>query len=175
MDGLSPSVVSLTAALAAMLVVGVLVIAGRNVQPTKTGWRHIRPSAMHWTGFGLCGGLAFFMAYVWLFVGSSRPDGAEQMRILFWLTLFFACGSALMGWAILQVRKAGLHWRGSVIAFHGPQGGLAKYDFASVVSVRKDWLGRAEILFEDGLSANLDVYAAGAEQLLDAMDGVLAV
>lgn len=170
MDGLSPSVVSLTAALAAMLVVAVLVVAGRNVGPNKTGWRHIRPSAMHWTGFALCGALALFMAYIWLFVGSSRPDSADQMRILFWLTLFFACGSALMGWSILHVRLAGIQWRGSVIAQPSRSGDVSKHDFSAITSVRKDLLGRAVISFADGQNAKLDVYAQGADQLLEALD-----
>lgn len=170
MANLPLSLVSLSAALVAMLVVAVLVVAGRNAATGTHGWRQIRPSAMHWTGLLLCGGLALLMGYIWFFVGSSRPDGAQQMRILFWLTLFFAVGSALMGWAILQVRRAAVEWRGKVIAFRTPEGDRGRRPFEEVVSVRKDLLGRAVIAFVDGQNAKLDLYAQGADQLLEALD-----
>lgn len=171
MAALPLPLVSLSAALVAMLVVAALILVGRNAAPGTHGWRQIRPGAMHWTGLILCGGLALFMAYIWLFVGSSRPDGAQQMRILFWLTLFFAVGSVLMGWAILQIRSSGIEWRGSVIAFRDSRGSRTKYGFDEVASVRKDWLGRAVIGFADGRMTKLDLYATGADQLIEALAG----
>lgn len=170
MANLPASFVSVAAALLAMLVVGLLVITGRSVAPGTHGWRQIWPSAMHWTGLILCGGLALFMGYIWLFVGSTRPDGAAQMRILFWLILFFAGGSVLMGWAILQIRQAGIEWRGTVIALRRAKGVRLKHGFEDITSVRRDWLGRVAIRFADGTGVQLDTYAAGAEELIDALD-----
>lgn len=170
MATLPASLVCVGAALLAMLVVGLLVIAGRTAALGTYGWRQIRPGAMHWTGFGLSATLALFMAYIWLFVGSSRPDGAAQMRILFWLILFFAGGSVLMGWAIHQARRAGIEWRGTIIALRGPSGVRLKYGFDVITSVRRDWMGRVILHFADGLRAPLDTYATGAAQLLDALD-----
>jgi len=162
--------VSAGAALLAMLVVGLLVATGRSTSPGTHGWRQIRPGAMHWTGFGLSAALALFMGYVWMFVGSTRPDGAAQMRILFWLILFFAGGSALMGWAILLIRRAGIEWRGSVIACRQPDGVRHKHGFDDVACVHRDWTGRLVIRFANGTQAKLDTYATGADQLIDALD-----
>jgi hypothetical protein len=170
MANLPASLVSIAVVLLAMLVVGLLVVADRSVAPGTLGWRPIRPSAMHWTGFILSAGLALFMAYIWLFVGSSRPDGAQQMRILFWLILFFAGGSVLMGWATLQIRRAGIEWRGSIIALYRPKGACLKLSFDDIMSVRRDWLGRVVIRFADGTGTHLDRYAKGAEELIDALD-----
>lgn len=170
MANLPLPLVALSAALVATLVVAALPVTGRNASPGTHGWRRIRPGAMHWTGFGLSAALALFMAYIWIFVGSTRPDGAAQMRILFWLLLFFACGSALMGWAILQIRRAGIEWRGSVIACRQPDGARHKHGFDDVASAYRDWAGRLVIRFADGTQTKLDTYATGADQLIDALD-----
>ena len=170
MANLPAPFVSVIAALLAMLVVGLLVGTDRSVAPGTHGWRHIRPGAMHWTGFGLSAALALFMGYIWIFVGSTRPDGAAQMRILFWLILFFAGGSVLMGWAILQIRRAGIEWRGSVIACRQSDGARRKHGFDDVACTHRDWLGRLVIRFADGTQTKLDTYATGADQLIDALD-----
>ena len=132
MANLPAPFVSVIAALLAMLVVGLLVATDRSVAAGTHGWRHIRPGAMHWTGFCLSAAIALFMGYIWIFVGSTRPDGAAQMRILLWLILFFAGGSVLMGWAILQIRRAGIEWRGSVIACRQSDGARRKHGFEDV-------------------------------------------
>jgi hypothetical protein len=170
MANLPAPFVSVGAALLAMFVVGLLVAAGRSTSAGTHGWRQIRPGAMHWTGFGLSAALALFMGYIWLFVGSNRPDGAAQMRILFWLILFFAGGSILMGWAIVQIRQAGIEWRGTVIALRRPKGVRLKHGFEDITSVRRDWLGRVAIGFVDGTRVHLDTYATGADQLIDGLD-----
>ncbi len=162
--------VSVIAALLATLVVGLLVATGRSTSPGTHGWLQIRPGAMHWTGFSLSAALALFMGYIWIFVGSTRPDGAAQMRILFWLILFFAGGSILMGWAIVQIRQAGIEWRGTVIALRRPKGVRLKHGFEDITSVRRDWLGRVAIGFVGGTRVHLDTYATGADQLIEALD-----
>ena len=62
--------------------------------PDKTGWRSIKPSAMHWTGVLLGTGLVL-MNYVRVFVGSSRADAESRMNILTRLIVAFALGTIL--------------------------------------------------------------------------------
>lgn len=148
-------------------IVHMLCLLGLQSRPDYHGWRSITPGAMHWTGLGLSTALTALFAYVWLFVGSSRPDGAQQMTILFWLILVFGVGAIISGLTIRSIRKSDVRWRGRSIAFSS-KAGLEKRKIEDVADLRSTPLGMS-VRFTDGTSLVLDPYAAGAPALLDAI------
>ncbi|HRK18539.1 MAG TPA: hypothetical protein PK970_06255 [Hyphomicrobiaceae bacterium] len=154
---------------------GIVAILGRvavQSQPDDRGWRHITPGAMHWTGTVLGAGLFFFMAYIWLFVGSTRSDGAAQMRILFWLTIAFGLGTMVSAFSIQAIRRDRVSWRGNIVRFAGA-GGSVRVDLEQVRGLRPGFLAYA-VDFQDGVRVRIDPYANGAAQLLDLINEKLA-
>ena len=79
----------LVSGLVGAVVVFVLSMLATRAPEDKSGWRRIVPSPMHWTGVGLGTAMVLLMAYVRLFVGSSRADAERQMAILSWLIAAF--------------------------------------------------------------------------------------
>lgn len=148
-------------------IVHILCLIGLQSRPDYHGWRTITPGAMHWTGLGLGAALTVLFAYVWLFVGSSRPDGAQQMAILFWLIVAFGMGTIVTGFAVRSIRKQDIRWRGRSIAFAGKTG-IEKRSIENISGMRPTLLGMC-IRFADGSTLVLDPYAAGAPALLDAI------
>ena len=103
-------------------VVAALGAASATSQPDHRGWHVIAPSPMHWTALWLSAALSGFMTYIYLFVGSTRPDGAHQMQVLFWLIVVFGLGTIVSAVSIRLVRRSAVRWRGATIAFNGPNG-----------------------------------------------------
>jgi hypothetical protein len=160
---------SLLFGLIAMFVVALLTAVGRRASQGPKGWRRIEPSALHWTALILSGALALMMAYVYLFVGSSRPDGPQQMRILFWLMLAFSVGTCIAALQIGWLQRVAVCWRGDMIEF-GPKGRRQRRSLGAVVEARNDWLGRVKLSFDDAAVLAIDPYARGAEQLLEGIE-----
>jgi hypothetical protein len=164
---------TIVAGLAATVVVAVLAALAGKAPPDKTGWRSIQPSSMHWTGVTLGTGLVLLMAYVRLFVGSSRPDAESQMNILTWLIAAFALGTIAVALSMAAIRRQGLRWRGSRLVFH--RGGREhEADLDAVTGLRTNALGQAMLSFGDGTTLRLDPYARGAAQLIEAVEQRLA-
>jgi hypothetical protein len=61
---------------------------------TRDGWNYLSPSAGEWVGFFLCMGATCFFVYIYLFVGSDRPDADEQMFALM-LLIIVSAGAAI--------------------------------------------------------------------------------
>lgn len=145
-----------------------LVKAARRPGTAPHGWRMLKPSAMHWTGLVLSVGLVGLMGYVYFFVGSSRPDGAQQMRILLGLLVAFGLGFLIIVAAIVAIHRQALCWRGTLIEY-GPSGNRRRIGVDSIVAARGDWLGRMRFDFEDGTTLAIDPYAQGAARLIEAV------
>lgn len=154
-------------------VVLALAAASAQARPDHRGWRAIRPGPMHWTALILSAGLTCLLAYVWLFVGSSRPDAERQMNILFWLIVAFGGGGLIAGWSILAIGRRATRWRGQTIVFAGPDGETTRA-FADVEALASSPLGSMRIIFRDGVRLVVDPYAKGASELLDKLAEFLA-
>ena len=139
---------------------------GHRAPERRHGWRQLEPSAMHWTGLVLGGGLVLLFLYVRLFVGSSRPDAEHQMNILTGLIVAFGTGVLLCGWAVGRVRRLGFEWRGTCLAWrNGRQRIVRSVD--DLTAVRRDALGLCVLSFADGSEVKLDKYARGTGELLE--------
>lgn len=156
----------------AACVVAALVAASATSRPDRRGWRSITPSAMHWTALWLSAGLVGFMAYIYLFVGSTRPDGAQQMTFLFWLIVAFGLGTIVSAVAIQLVRRGAVRWRGATITFAGHKGDETQ-QLADVVRLGGSLFGRVIVAFRDGTTLRLDPYASGAADLIEKISGML--
>lgn len=154
------------------VVISGLALLGAKVTPDTRGWRSLKPSAMHWVGFGLSAGLSLFMAYIYLFVGSSRPDGPQQMRILFWLIVAFALGSLIASVCMFMIRRSAVRWRGWTLAFTGQHGPESR-QLTDITSLRMTPLGRVLVQFKDGATLAIDPYASGAAELIERINRML--
>ncbi|WP_373502253.1 hypothetical protein [Aestuariivirga sp.] len=156
-------VIALTAACAVAMLAQ---WTGRS-QPQQRGWKLVTPGAMHWTAVFLSGGLTLLMAYVWLFIGSSRPDGAFQMKVLFWLIVAFGTGSIIAGFSCRAIIRRGIRWRGQAITYNGPTGEVT-HRFDEISDARNTLRGFV-INFGEGHLLRVDPNAAGAQALIDAV------
>jgi hypothetical protein len=138
--------------------------------PDVRGWRMVRPGPMYIVGVWLGTGLTAFMAYIWLFVGSDRPDGAQQMQILFWLILVFGGGTIIVIWQGLQVRRLALRWRGDQMVWRAG-GQEVSHRFGDVAGLEKAMLGAVTISFADGTRLKVDPNASHAMALIEALGG----
>ena len=156
----------------AALVVAALGVASATAQPDQRGWRSITPSAMHWTGLWLGAALTGFMAYIYLFVGSTRPEGPHQMKVLFWLIVAFGLGTVISSISIWLVRRGAVRWRGSTITFADRTGNETQH-LMDVVRLGGTPFGRVIVAFRDGTTLRLDPYASGAAELIEKIAGRL--
>lgn len=127
---------------------------------------------MHWTGLWLSAALAGFMTYIYLFVGSTRPDGAQQIKILFWLIVAFGSGAIISAICIRLIRLSAVRWRGATITFAGYKGDETQ-QLADVVRLGGSLFGRMIVAFRDGTTLRLDPYASGAADLIEKISGTL--
>jgi hypothetical protein len=150
--------------------IGALAVYGTRAEPHSAGWRHITPARTH--KFTLMLGLAMtgLMLYVWLFVGSSRPDAAQQMRVLFFLIIGFGGGSGFMAWQIRRIRQLGLRWSGRTMAYCAG-GTEQERSFDDITAIAPTLWGSVEISFRDGTRLRVDPTASGARELLKTIAG----
>ena len=118
--------------------------------------------------FGIGAGvvLTFLFSYIWLFAGSSRPDGAQQMRILFWLILAFSAGTLITLVQFGQARRTAMRWRGDTLVWHGKGGAEYSRKLSDAIALRKPMMGPVKIIFSDGAEARIDPYTTNADLLL---------
>ena len=162
---------ALLAAIAGGVVTSILslLVARARSRPDMRGWRHLKPSAMHWTGIGLGGGLCLLMVYVRLFVGSSRADAQTQMTILTWLIIFFGLLTIVTAIAMHAIQRRSVRWRGTSLSF--TRGSVTEQrNFDEVQQVRVNPLGQAVVSFTDRSFLRIDPHASGASELLELLD-----
>ena len=158
----------LVSGLIGAVIVAVLAAAVGRARPDRKGWRLISPSAMHWTGILLGGGLVLLMGYVRLFVGSTRPDADTQMMILTWLIVAFAVCTILTARSMITIRRQAIRWRGMRLVYNR-RGEERQVDLSTVSRIDHDLIGRAVLRLGDGAVLRLDSYARGARELIEAL------
>lgn len=84
---------------AVMTVQAILFRLQRRNAPMQDGWRYLAPGPMVWTGLVLGFGLTGLFSYVYLFVGSARPDAEFQMKMLLILTVSFNLLTVLIAYS----------------------------------------------------------------------------
>ncbi len=152
--------------IAAGVVYGLYALS-RHSGADQRGWRHVKAGPMHLTGVSLGAALTGLMSYVWLFVGSSRPDAESQMTILFYLIIAFGCGSIIVALQAWMIGRRAIRWRGKSVRFS--LGGQAETrEFQDIAAIQQTLWGRVAFKFKDGAVLMLDPYAQGAGELIDA-------
>ncbi|QJB68321.1 hypothetical protein [Parasphingorhabdus halotolerans] len=167
--------INLVCGLVASMIVVDLVRLNARAPRVRAGWVHLRPSALHWTALALGLVLIGLFGWIWLFVGSSRTDGAEQMRILGWLLLAFSVGTLLAIWQVRRVLKFAIRFRGQRVVFRQDQGGEREIDFQEIASARLSLLRGYTIKLKSGKIIFVDPYATGAAKLVKRIDQFLAL
>jgi hypothetical protein len=78
-----------------------LISIQRRSSARHKGWRYLTPGPMVWCAFG--GGflMTCLLCYIYFFVGNLRPDADFQMKILFWLIVYFNLSTVAMAYAIV--------------------------------------------------------------------------
>ncbi len=155
--------------LVAMLAVYALATWTGRSPPDQRGWRAIRPGAMYGVGISLGTVLTLGMAWVWLFVGSNRPDGTEQMRILFWLIVAFGLGTFITLVQFGELRRAAMRWRGDRLVWRDRQGQEYDRKLGEAVALRRAFMGPVFAVFGDGAEARIDPNATNASDLIEAL------
>jgi hypothetical protein len=89
----------LVIAAAVMTVQALLCRLQRRNASIRDGWRYLTPGPMVWTGLVLSIGLTGLLSYVYLFVGSARPDAEFQMKMLLGLTVSFNLVTILIAYS----------------------------------------------------------------------------
>jgi hypothetical protein len=140
---------------------------GYRAPERRHGWRRLEPSPMHWFGLVVGCGLVLLFLYVRLFVGSSRADAEHQMNILTGLIVAFAAGVLACGWAVVRLRRLGLEWRGSWLAWRGHRGERVVQAIGDLRSVGRTPLGFIVFAFESGAIVKVDEHARGTVELLE--------
>lgn len=132
------------------------------------GWRRLSPSAMNWAGLVLSFGLTGFMLYIWLFVGSSRPDGAFQMKVLLGLIV---AGTASTLYMLAECFLVCVRWNGERIERRlGPwlHSSIAWDDIAGVESFPPD--APLVLKAKDGSRLYVDAGLSLPEELVQRLD-----
>jgi hypothetical protein len=134
--------------------------------PDKQGWRQVTPGGTY--ALAIIGGtlITLMFAYIWLFVGSSRPDGESQMRILFWMIIAFGSGTLITLVQYRQVRRTCIRWRGEMLNWRGKGGAEHSRKLSEAVALRKAMMGPIYIVFADGIKVRVDPFATNAPLLL---------
>ena len=89
----------LVIAAAVMTVQALLCRLQRRNASIRDGWRYLTPGPMVWTGLVLGIALTGLLSYVYLFVGSARPDAEFQMKVLLGLTVSFNLVTILIAYS----------------------------------------------------------------------------
>ena len=145
-----------------------------SIPPKKPGWIMVTPAPLHWSAIILSAALFLFIGYIWLFVGSSRPDGASQMRIAFWLSVIFGTGSVVAAFQTMRIMRSVLSLRGNEIAFQ-KAGGQILLRCSDVMFGERRWGGEIRFGFGDGTILDVDPYARNADRLIERLADQLAV
>lgn len=142
-------------------------------QEHPAGWAVIRPSQMHWIGLVGAGAIVSLMAYVGLFIGSSRADAVFQMRMLWLLVAAFSVSAGVCLWQMRQIVRTDARWRGTRLTWQPVGGGprLAR-DLAEVAGMHRPLFGPVRIAFIDGAELRIDPYAAKVPELWNRIVGV---
>jgi hypothetical protein len=138
-------------------------------QTVPKGWRALRPGSGHWIAAILSAALSTLVAWVYLFVGSSRSDAAFQMRIAFLLSLAFGLGAIYSAWRIRAIKRENVRWRGTKVLRVGPDGQEVAVDNGHAFGWRRTFSGWYVLGFADGSMLYVDPYTRGADSIMVAL------
>lgn len=142
-------------------------------QARPPGWAVLRPSEMHWIGLVGAGAIVSLMAYVGLFIGSSRADAAFQMRMLWLLVAAFSASAGVCLWQMRQIVQTDARWRGQQLSWRpGPDLPHVTRNLTDVAGMHRPWFGRVRIGFIDGAELRIDPYATKVPELWNHIVGV---
>lgn len=137
-------------------------------QRRTPGWRLLSPGFGYWLAFGSSITLAGLVGSVWTFVGSTRPDGAFQMQVAWWLAFLFGCGAAVMGWRIASIHRLRLGWRGETLRWSG----VHAVQMRDLEAMEESFVGFTRLRFRGGASVAVDASAYGASDLIEKIEDV---
>lgn len=155
----------LTVCLAVLGSLGALLIR----QDVPKGWRALRPGAGHWFAAFFSAGLSTLVAWVYLFVGSSRSDAAFQMRIAFLLSLAFGLGAIYSAWRIYLIKRENVRWRGTKVVRRGKGGQDETVANGRAFGWRRTFSGWYVLGFSNGSMLYVDPYTKGADSIMVAL------
>lgn len=147
---------------------GILVsVAFHTRKPARInpeGWRVLRPGWLLNGAIIASAGLAMFIGYVCLFVGSSRPDADSQMAVA--RLLAFGCGLATLYLFWLCYWRIFL-WSGDILRVRTLLGRETRYRISDVRMVAgNEEIGEYRITFSDGSKLRLPTHLHGVEELM---------
>ena len=134
---------------------------------TMPGWRMVTPGAGYWVASILSVALASLIGWVWAFVGSSRLDGAFQMRVAWWLAFVFAWASCFVAWRILALYRQAIRWRGETVQWSGR---AAPVTMTSLARLGTSIWGYTRAEFKGGQILSIDLAAMGADALVERLE-----
>ncbi len=158
--------------LLAAIVVALIAALPLSAKPGPRGWRSVTPGPMHWAALWLSAALSGFMGWIYLFVGSSRPDAEFQMQVLFWLIVVFGSGAVLSAWTIRAIRHRAVSWRGTTVTFLSPKA-METRALSLVATLEDSPFRGVTVTFADGAFFRLDPYSRGAAELIERISVIL--
>lgn len=154
----------LVGAIALAIIVSIAFHTQKHARINAEGWHVLRPDWLL-NGVTLVSvGLTIFICYVWLFVGSSRPDAASQMVICRVLAIAFGLATLYIVW-FCHWRI--FLWRDDTLRVRTLLGGETRYRISDIrLVVGNEEIGEYRIKFSDGSRLRLPTHLHGARELM---------
>ena len=151
----------------AIMMAIIVAIAFRTQKPAELdgeGWRVFRPAWLLHGWILALFGFAALMGYIYLFVGSSRPDAASQMVMLLILATASALGGLYLVW---DLYRRTFMWRGDILRVRTWGRGETLYRISEICAV----FGRTDdydyrLIFDDGSVLELQAHMHGVREFM---------
>lgn len=121
---------------------------------------------MHWkASIGL---IAFSLVifWIWLFVGSDKPDAEQEMQMAYWMAVAFALGGSYLAHYITVLKMQNTRWLDREILRNDRKGNVCSYSMADFVSFKRNWKSEIDVCFSDGQVLSVDPYTKNADMFL---------
>jgi hypothetical protein len=158
----SPIFSGLVGAIAAAVLGYLTIRSHAHAVKDEDGWKSLRPSFM--VHFAFFGSFAFssLMAWIYLFVGSSRPDAARQELLMLLLGGAFGAGAL---WTLWSYYLMTVRWKGSKLQF-GRFGRIQEKRVQEIATKRYvAWRSEYSVEFDDGARLIFSPYQKGGLEL----------
>ena len=139
----------------------------RPAQIDSSGWYWLRPGFIHYFTLIGCAAFAGFMWWVYLFIGSARPDAATQEVAMLLLAVAMTAGAAYVWFACFLRRYAWAEDTFKVHLFNC----VKTFDFSKLADINFKHNGQTVVLsFSDGKRISFSADMHGAGDLADHID-----
>ncbi|PTQ12114.1 hypothetical protein CLG96_05990 [Sphingomonas oleivorans] len=151
----------------AVIAAALVALADRGQKPAQAiieGWRMLRPGWL--LNFATAGsaGMAALFGYIFLFVGSSRPDADIQTPYAVILILAFGMAAIYVAWTSYGRT---IMWKGNELRVRTSLGREMVCRISDIRSVTKsEMLGEYRLTFHDGSTLRLSAYFHGVKELV---------